>query len=96
MQASSPAVSTLLSSLRIYQARSRYAACQRALLAGRSRFGLANVVGSLAAGWGAGRYLRKNIMTGMYASHTVLILIYLPAPKTALTFYLFASGLGVT
>ena len=58
--------------------------------------GLANVVGSLAAGWGSGRYLSKNILTGMYASRAVLILIYLAAPKTALTFYLFAAGLGVT
>jgi len=58
--------------------------------------GLANVVGSLAAGWGAGRYLSKNILVGMYASRAVLILIYLAAPKTALTFYLFAAGLGVT
>ncbi len=58
--------------------------------------GLANVMGSLAAGWGSGRYLSKNILTGMYASRAVLILIYLAAPKTALTFYLFAAGLGVT
>jgi len=58
--------------------------------------GLANVVGSLAAGWGTGRYLSKHILFGMYASRAVLILLYLAAPKTAWTFYIFAAGLGVT
>ena len=32
----------------------------------------------------------------MYASRAVLIALYLIAPKTALTFYLFAVGLGLT
>jgi predicted MFS family arabinose efflux permease len=32
----------------------------------------------------------------MYASRAVLILLYLAAPKTAWTFYIFAAGLGVT
>ena len=32
----------------------------------------------------------------MYASRAVLIVAYLAAPKTALTFYLFAVGLGLT
>ena len=58
--------------------------------------GLANIVGSLAAGWGVSRYLSKHVLFGMYASRTVLILIYLAAPKTAATFYIFAAGLGVT
>lgn len=58
--------------------------------------GLANVVGSLAAGWFTGRYRSKHVLFWMYASRTVLILLYLAAPKTALTFYLFAAGLGFT
>ncbi len=33
--------------------------------------GLANVAGSLAAGWGVSRYLGKHILFGMYASRTV-------------------------
>ena len=32
----------------------------------------------------------------MYGSRAVLIALYLLAPKTALTFYLFAAGLGLT
>ena len=58
--------------------------------------GLANIMGSLAAGWGVGRYLSKNVLFGMYASRTLLILAYLAAPKTAATFYIFAVGLGAT
>jgi len=58
--------------------------------------GLANITGSLAAGWGVGRYLSKHVLFGMYASRTLLILMYLAAPKTAVTFYIFAAGLGVT
>jgi len=58
--------------------------------------GLANIVGSLLAGWGMQRYRSKNILAGMYASRAVLITIYLLAPKSELTFYLFAVGLGLT
>ena len=58
--------------------------------------GLANVVGSLAAGWSVSRFLSKHVLFWMYASRALLILIYLAAPKTAWTFYIFAAGLGVT
>ncbi len=58
--------------------------------------GLANIVGSLAAGWGVGQYRSKYILFWMYASRAVLVGIYLAAPKTELTFYLFAAGLGLT
>lgn len=58
--------------------------------------GLANIVGSLVAGQWVNRYRSKYILFWMYLSRTVLILIYLAAPKTALTFYIFAIGLGLT
>ena len=58
--------------------------------------GLANIVGSLLAGWGVGRYRSKMILSGMYASRALLIGVYLLAPKTEITFYLFAAGLGLT
>jgi predicted MFS family arabinose efflux permease len=58
--------------------------------------GLANIVGSLAAGWGTQAYRSKYILFWMYSSRALLILAYLAAPKTALTFYLFAAGLGLT
>ena len=58
--------------------------------------GLSNIVGSLLAGWGTQRFRSKYILFWMYSSRTILILIYLAAPKTSLTFYLFAAGLGLT
>jgi MFS family permease len=58
--------------------------------------GLANIVGSLLAGWSLQFYRGKHVLFFMYASRALLILLYLAAPKTALTFYLFAAGLGLT
>ncbi|MDX2217438.1 MAG: MFS transporter [Burkholderiales bacterium] len=58
--------------------------------------GLANIVGSLATGWAVGRWRSKYILFWMYGSRALLIGAYLLAPKTALTFYLFAAGLGLT
>jgi len=58
--------------------------------------GLANIAGSLAAGFSTARWRSKYILALMYGSRAVLIALYLAAPKTALTFYLFAAGLGAT
>jgi predicted MFS family arabinose efflux permease len=58
--------------------------------------GLANIAGSLAAGFATSRYRSKYILAWMYGSRALLIALYLMAPKTALTFYLFAAGLGAT
>ena len=58
--------------------------------------GLANIVGSLLAGWGVGKYRSKMILFWMYASRALLIGVYLLSPKTEVTFYLFAAGLGLT
>lgn len=61
-----------------------------------SIIGLANVGGSLAAGWLGTRVRMKWILFWMYFSRAGAIAVYLLAPKTALTFYLFAFVLGVT
>jgi predicted MFS family arabinose efflux permease len=58
--------------------------------------GLANILGSLLAGAAVSRHRSKHVLAAMYASRTALIGAYLLAPKTALTFYLFAFGLGLT
>ncbi len=58
--------------------------------------GLANIAGSLITGWCVNRYRSKYILFWMYFSRAVLLVAYLFAPKTALTFYLFAAGLGLT
>lgn len=58
--------------------------------------GLANIVGSLGAGWLGGHYRMKYILFWMYATRALAIGIYLLAPKTPLTFYVFAAVLGLT
>jgi MFS family permease len=58
--------------------------------------GLANIVGSLVTGYWIQHYRSKYVLAWMYGSRAVLVAIYLLAPKTAMTFYLFAIGLGFT
>ena len=61
-----------------------------------SIIGLANVAGSLWAGWAGGRYRMKYLLFAMYFSRAVAVAIFLAAPKTPTTFYLFAAVLGFT
>jgi MFS family permease len=58
--------------------------------------GLTNIAGSLLAGAAVSRFRSKHLLAVMYGSRAVLIALYLIAPKTPLTFYLFAAGLGLT
>jgi MFS family permease len=58
--------------------------------------GLFNIAGSLAAGALATRYRMKSLLAAMYASRALIVALYLLAPKTTLTFYVFAAMLGFT
>lgn len=58
--------------------------------------GLFNIAGSLFAGHLGSRYRMKYILAVMYGSRAVMIGLYLLAPKTVLTFYIFAASLGFT
>lgn len=58
--------------------------------------GLANIAGSLGAGYLGGIYRMKWLLFWVYAIRAVAILLYLAAPKTAATFFVFALVLGVT
>lgn len=58
--------------------------------------GLFNIAGSLGAGMLSSRYRMKSLLFWIYASRAVLIGVYLLAPKTEWTFYLFAAALGAT
>jgi len=58
--------------------------------------GLFNIAGSLSAGALAQRYRMKWLLALMYASRALIIGLYLVAPKTAWTFYVFAAALGFT
>ncbi|MET0988858.1 MAG: MFS transporter [Steroidobacteraceae bacterium] len=58
--------------------------------------GLFNVVGSLGIGWLGQRHRMKLLLTAIYGTRALLIVVYLLMPKTALNVYLFAAALGVT
>ena len=58
--------------------------------------GLANILGSLYAGACINTYRSKYVLASMYGSRALLIAMYLVAPKTEWTFYIFAMGLGFT
>lgn len=61
-----------------------------------SVIGLFNIAGSLIAGWLGSKYRMKYILAYMYGSRAVMIAAFLLAPKTALTFYIFAAAMGFT
>jgi len=56
--------------------------------------GIANIAGSLGAGWLGGRYRMKHLLFWIYLLRAAAVLGYLLAPKTAMTFYVFAVALG--
>ena len=58
--------------------------------------GLANIAGSLGVGWLAQSHRMKVLLAWIYGARAVAIALYLMAPKTSLTFYVFAMVLGVT
>ncbi len=58
--------------------------------------GLSNIAGSLVAGWCVNHFRSKYVLFYIYGSRAVLVLLYLAAPKSAWTFYLYAIGLGFT
>jgi MFS family permease len=58
--------------------------------------GLANILGSIGAGWLGQSQRMKMILVAMYGSRALAVALYLLAPKTPLTFYVFAFVLGLT
>lgn len=56
--------------------------------------GLFNIAGSLLVGSLGQRYRMKWLLAAIYGGRALMIALYLLAPKTALTFYLFAAALG--
>ena len=58
--------------------------------------GLANIIGSLTVGWLGTRRRMKSLLFGLYFSRAVAVPVFMAAPKTMLTFYVFALVLGLT
>ena len=53
--------------------------------------GLFNIAGSFGIGWAIGRWRSKSLLSIIYATRAVAVLCFLLAPKTELTFALFAA-----
>lgn len=58
--------------------------------------GLFNLAGSLGIGWAMGRWRSRSLLSIIYATRAVAVLLFLAAPKTELTFILFSAVLGLT
>lgn len=58
--------------------------------------GLANIGGSLFAGWCVQRFRSKYVLGWMYGLRAALILAFLAGPRSALAFYAFAMAMGFT
>jgi len=58
--------------------------------------GLFNVVGSLAMGWAVGRWRMKSLLSLVYATRAIAVLLFLLAPKTGVVVLVFAAVMGLT
>ncbi len=57
--------------------------------------GLFNIVGSLGAGWLGGRFSKKYLLSGIYATRAAVIAILVAFPLTPLSLYVFAASIGL-
>ena len=58
--------------------------------------GLFNIVGSVAMGWAVGRWRMKSLLSLVYASRGIAVLVFLLAPKTGPVVLLFSAVMGLT
>ena len=58
--------------------------------------GLFNIIGSLAMGWAMGRWRLKSLLSLVYASRAVAVLLFVLAPKTGPVVLVFAAFMGLT
>jgi MFS family permease len=57
--------------------------------------GFFNVISSYAAGWLGSRWSKKYLLSILYFSRSVVIALFLMAPLTPLSVYLFAAAIGL-
>lgn len=58
--------------------------------------GLFNIVGSIAMGWAVGRWRMKSLLSLVYATRALAVLVFLLAPKTGAVMLVFAAVMGLT
>ncbi len=61
-----------------------------------SLLGFFNIVGSVAMGWAVGRWRMKSLLSLVYATRGIAVLLFLLAPKTGPVVLLFSAVMGVT
>jgi predicted MFS family arabinose efflux permease len=59
-----------------------------------SLIGLANIAGTLAAGWAGKRYSKKYLLAGIYLARTVVAALFIMFPITPMTVILFSVAMG--
>lgn len=59
-----------------------------------SLIGLANIVGSITAGWLGNRYSKKYLLAGIYTARTVISILFISFPMTPITVLLFSVAMG--
>ncbi|MFX0543095.1 MFS transporter [Roseovarius sp. S4756] len=59
-----------------------------------SLIGLANIAGTLTAGWLGKRYSRKYLLAGIYAGRTIIAAAFILTPITPATVLLFSVSMG--
>jgi predicted MFS family arabinose efflux permease len=58
--------------------------------------GLFNIIGSIAMGWAVGRWRMKSLLSLLYATRGIAVLVFLLAPKTEMVVLVFAAVMGLT
>ena len=59
-----------------------------------SLIGLANIAGTLAAGWAGKRYSKKYLLAGIYTGRTVVAALFIMFPITPVTVIIFSVAMG--
>ena len=59
-----------------------------------SLIGLANIAGTLLAGWAGKRYSKKYLLAGIYVGRTVVAALFILVPMTPLTVIVFSVAMG--
>ncbi|MEP2680452.1 MAG: MFS transporter [Sulfitobacter sp.] len=59
-----------------------------------SLIGLANIAGTLLAGWAGKRHSKKYLLAGIYVGRTVIAAAFIMFPITPVTVILFSVGMG--
>jgi predicted MFS family arabinose efflux permease len=59
-----------------------------------SLIGLANIGGTLLAGWAGKRYSKKYLLAGIYAGRTIVASLFILFPITPVTVIIFSIAMG--